>query len=251
MELAVSPIDFAREWDAAMPESSSHLPDQALMRRVQAGEAALFAELVRRYQPALLRVARSRLGRTDWAEDAVQETFLAAFKGRHTYREAYSFRTWLWTILLNQCRRSWSGQSREPRVLCWTDEAGGGAQTPLDLARAANPAEQPLERLLARERVDLLETSLAALPTAQADALRLRFFGGLKFEEIADAMQCSLGTAKNRVRWGLMRLADHVHALRNEADAASQTSARRGEISSSAFPSSDFNPEPLHRPERD
>jgi sigma-70-like protein len=89
------------------------------------------------------------------------------------------------------------------------------------------------------------------LPTAQADALRLRFFGGLKFEEIADAMQCSLGTAKNRVRWGLMRLADHVHALRNEADAASQTPERRGEISSSAFPSSDFNPEPLHRPKRD
>jgi RNA polymerase sigma-70 factor (ECF subfamily) len=42
----------------------------------------------------------------------------------------------------------------------------------------------------------------------QADALRLRFFGGLKFQEIADAMQCSLNTAKNRVRWGLMRMAE-------------------------------------------
>ncbi|HVX62481.1 MAG TPA: RNA polymerase sigma factor [Pirellulales bacterium] len=203
-----------------MPESDSTLPDQALMRRVQAGQTAMFAELVRRYQPALLRVARSRLGRDDWAEDVVQETFLAAFKGRDTYREPYSFRTWLWTILLNKCRRSWSGQSRQPHVICWTDEAAGGDRPPLDEARPANQAEQPLERVLARERVDLLEASLASLPTAQADALRLRFFGGLKFEEIAETMQCSLGTAKNRVRWGLLRLADSVHALRQE-DASS------------------------------
>jgi RNA polymerase sigma-70 factor (ECF subfamily) len=78
---------------------------------------------------------------------------------------------------------------------------------------------QPLERLLALEQADLLETSLAALPTVQADALRLRFFGGLKFEEIAETMNCSLGTAKNRVRWGLMRMADRVYSLRQERGA--------------------------------
>lgn len=198
----------------SMPEASRTLPDQELMRRVQAGETALFAEIVRRYQPALLRVARSRLGRSDWADDAVQETFLAAYKARDTYRNAFSFRTWLWTILLNQCRRSWSGRARQPRVLCWTDEAPGIEQPSLDEARPADAGEQPLERVLARERSELLEASLAALPAAQADALRLRFFGGLKFEEIAEAMQCSLGTAKNRVRWGLMRMADRSYSLR-------------------------------------
>lgn len=200
------------------PEANARLPDQELMRRIQAGEPGLFAEIVRRYQGALLRVARSRLGRADWAEDAVQETFLAAFKGRDTYRDAYSFRTWLWTILLNQCRRSAHGQARQPRVLCWTDEAPGVAQASLAEARSADLAEQPLERVLARERSELLEASLAALPGAQADALRLRFFGGLKFEEIAAAMQCSLGTAKNRVRFGLIRLADHVYSLRSSQE---------------------------------
>jgi RNA polymerase sigma-70 factor (ECF subfamily) len=208
----------------AMPpsksEASATFSDQELMRRVQQGETALFAEIVRRYQPALLRVAKSRLGRPDWAEDAVQETFLAAFKARDTYRDAYSFRTWMWTILLNKCRRSWSGETREPRVLCWTDEAPGSKQPSLDQARSADSGEQPLERVLARERGELLEASLAALPTVQADALRLRFFGGLKFEEIAETMQCSLGTAKNRVRWGLMRMADRVHSLRTNQEGA-------------------------------
>jgi RNA polymerase sigma-70 factor (ECF subfamily) len=201
-----------------MSESSTGLPDQAVMRRVQAGETALFAEIVRRYQSPLLRVARSRLGRADWAEDAVQETFLAAYKSRHTYREAYSFRTWLWTILLNQCRRSWSGQSRLPRVSCWTDETADGQSNHCG-SQMASEEMQPLERLLALEQADLLETSLAALPTVQADALRLRFFGGLKFEEIAETMNCSLGTAKNRVRWGLMRMADRVYSLRQERGA--------------------------------
>lgn len=202
------------------PEASATFSDQELMRRVQQGETALFAEIVRRYQPALLRVARSRLGRPDRAEDAVQETFLAAFKARDTYRDAYSFRTWLWTILLNKCRRSWGGETREPRVFCWTDEASGHEQPALDQARPAGRGEQPFERVLARERSELLEASLAALPTVQADALRLRFFGGLKFEEIAETMQCSLGTAKNRVRWGLMRMADRVHSLRTNQEGA-------------------------------
>jgi hypothetical protein len=59
--------------------------DATLMRRAQSGETRCFAQLIHRHQPALLRVARSRLGRAELAEDAVQETFLAAYKSRHTY----------------------------------------------------------------------------------------------------------------------------------------------------------------------
>ncbi len=51
---------------------------------------------------------------------------------------------------------------------------------------------------------------LDTLPEDQADALRLRFYGQMKFQEIADALQCSLTTAKNRVRWGLTRLSRMV-----------------------------------------
>jgi RNA polymerase sigma-70 factor (ECF subfamily) len=52
----------------------------------------------------------------------------------------------------------------------------------------------------------MLERMLSDLPLPQADALRLRFFGELKYQEIADTMRCSLSTAKNRVRDGLVRL---------------------------------------------
>lgn len=57
-----------------------------------------------------------------------------------------------------------------------------------------------------KERGELLEQLLTELSEPQADALRLRFYGGLKFQEIADAMGCSLSSVKNRVRWGLEKM---------------------------------------------
>jgi RNA polymerase sigma-70 factor, ECF subfamily len=179
--------------------------DAELVERVRRGERECFAELVRRYQPPLLRVARSRLGRSDWAEDVVQETLLAAFKSCGTYDPHYSFRTWLWTILLNQCYGHYQRRQRSVTIepLEEATEAEQGSEM---------PGGSPLAALLAKERTEQLELLLKQLSDVQADALRLRFFGGLKFQEIADAMPCSLNTAKHRVRLGLIRLAELLEA---------------------------------------
>jgi RNA polymerase sigma-70 factor (ECF subfamily) len=179
--------------------------DGTLVTAVLSGERSAFAVLVQRYQGPLLRVALGRLGLRDWSEDVVQETFLCAFKSLHTYNSRYSFRTWLWTILLNQCRRHQRKRMRGARV--WSDRdlsmAGGSAGiTSDDLG--------PVDSLMVRERNLRLDRMLNQLPSVQADAIRLRFFGGLKFQEIADSMDCSLSTAKNRVRWGLTRLAQLI-----------------------------------------
>lgn len=190
-----------------MSAPHAQLCDQDLMREIQAGQAHHFALLIERYQAPLVRVAESRLGRREWAEEVVQETFLAAYKSRQTYDPTYGFRTWLWTILLNQCRAHWRSRSRAARVATWTDAT---SQTPGGrsiLAQDVADDAEPFAPLVAAERRERLDQLLASLPDVQADALRLRFFGDLKFQEIADAMQCSLGTAKNRVRWGLLRLA--------------------------------------------
>jgi RNA polymerase sigma-70 factor (ECF subfamily) len=144
--------------------------------------------------------------RDSWAEEVVQETFLAAYKWKHTYDERFSFRTWLWTILLNQCRAHLARHARTPRVVTWSDEACEAEQAGILQASLDRGGEAPGDRLLAEERTELLNQLLAKLPAAQADALRLRFFGDFTFQEIADALSCSLGTAKNRVRWGLTRL---------------------------------------------
>ncbi len=182
--------------------------DAALMRCAQDGRQDAFAEIARRYQTALVRVARSRLGREDWAEEAAQETLMAALRSRHTYDASRGFRTWLWTILLNQCTAVRRRQTRAGRVANWTDRTESSDDpAPID-HHALDPAATPLAALLTKERAEMLDRLLAQLSEPQADALRLRFFAALKFQEIADAMDCALLTAKNRVKAGLLKLSE-------------------------------------------
>lgn len=185
------------------------LSDGTLIAAVLAGETDQFAQLVERYQGQLFRAARSRMGRPDWAEDVVQETFLCVFKSLHTYNSQYSFRTWLWTILLNQCRRQLKKFSRGLFIGAWSQSTGDD-DLRATLAEQLKSDEAPSARMATKERSELLDSLLAKLPEGQADALRLRFFGGLKFQEIAETMECSLSTAKNRVRWGLTKLAEYL-----------------------------------------
>jgi RNA polymerase sigma-70 factor (ECF subfamily) len=171
--------------------------DSELMLAVQAGCEDRFEELVRRYRPRLYRAALSKVGQP-FAEDIVQETLLAAFAGRKTFRSEYAFSTWIWTLFLNVCRRSGKRRAQEQAAISALAGSGRTADCASPLALAA---------LLAEERRELLHALLDELPEAEADALRLRFFGGLKFDEIAAAMQSSLGGAKLRVKRGLLRLA--------------------------------------------
>lgn len=191
------------------------LDDAEIMLRVQRGQVELFDQLVVRYRRALLRVASSKLGDVAWAEDVVQDAFLAAYAARHTYDARFSFRTWLWTILLNGCRRQLKRRSRKPNLHAASFLGGSEGDEPW----FSEPADDRsgLDQLLREERQEQLVRLLEELPEVQADALRLRFFGGLKFDEIARAMQCSLNGAKMRVRKGLLRLAQRLHEEEDEA----------------------------------
>jgi RNA polymerase sigma-70 factor (ECF subfamily) len=183
------------------------LVDADIMEQVQRGRTELFDQLVDRYRDRLLRFAAGKLGDRTRAEDVVQETFLAVFAARHTYDPRFAFSTWIWTILLNLCRREWRGRRREAGRL-WSTAL---SQRRDGLSKVgAVTLETGLSALLQTEQQELLHALLEELPEAEADALRLRFFGGLKFEEIAEAMQSSLSGAKVRVKKGLQRLADRV-----------------------------------------
>jgi RNA polymerase sigma-70 factor (ECF subfamily) len=176
--------------------------DSQLMRRVQDGEFRCFDVLVERYRPALLRVAAGMLADAALAEDVVQETFLAVFAARHTFNPAFHFRTWLWTILLNFCRRHRAQRGRQPEQ--FVRSARANSEGPA-ITEAQTP-ETALSALLQRERSEQLQHLLSELPEVQADAIRLRFFAGLTYHEIAQSMGVSLGGAKLRVRAGLTKL---------------------------------------------
>jgi RNA polymerase sigma-70 factor, ECF subfamily len=180
--------------------------DGSLIAAALAGEEAAFALLAERYRGPLMKAAQSRLGRRELAEEAVQEAFLCAHRWLGTYDSRYSFRTWLWTIVLNQCSRL---GKREARQIGLSEPAVHLAG---DCNDEVGQEASPLEVLLAREQADRLHQLLARLPEVQADALRLRFFGGLSFAEVATAMGCSEPGAKHRVKTGLLKLAQWMQA---------------------------------------
>jgi RNA polymerase sigma-70 factor (ECF subfamily) len=183
-----------------------HSSDGSLIAAALTGDEAAFALLVERYRAPLMKAAHSRLGRRELAEEAVQEACLCAHRWLGTYDSRYSFRTWLWTILLNQCSRLAKREARQVSL----------SEPPIYLAseygNEAGQEASPLEVLLAREQADRLHQLLARLPEVQADALRLRFFGGLSFSEVAAAMGCSEPGAKHRVKSGLLKLAQWMQA---------------------------------------
>lgn len=181
-------------------------PDSQLMSDVQRGCLESFEELVRRYREPLVRVAASKLGDRAWAEDVVQETFLAVYAARRTYNAQFSFRTWLWTILLNLCRRQLKRRGRAGSQVLSVGVMWDRTVANLEPATT----ETGLTTLLRIERQERVAALLDQLPEADADALRLRFYGELKFEEIAEAMNSSVSGAKQRVRRGLQALAERL-----------------------------------------
>lgn len=176
--------------------------DQRTVAAVLAGDRQSFARLVQQYRGPLLHLAKSRLGTEDLAEDAVQDTFIAAFRSLHTYKPEFSFRTWLWTIHLNQCRRHGSRLAKRPRQSTLDASGQPWAQSSADLP--------PEMAAMFVERTNLINSLLLELTDVQADAIRLRFFGQLKYREIAEAMNSSLGAAKQRVKLGLIAIGEQL-----------------------------------------
>jgi RNA polymerase sigma-70 factor (ECF subfamily) len=144
-----------------MAEFDGNSPDGLLVAAALDGDSEAFALLTRRYAAALLRVAHSRLRSRELAEEAVQETLLCAHRWLSTYDSRYSFRTWLWTILLNQCTR----QARREARHC------GSSTDYLNVSTIeGRDGGEPLHQLLVRENSERIHQLLARLPTPQADA---------------------------------------------------------------------------------
>ena len=75
--------------------------DEVLVDRLRAGDESAFVELVRRYQPRLLRVAEATVGRGSVAQEVTQDTWLAVFRGIDRFEGRSSFKSWLFTVLVN------------------------------------------------------------------------------------------------------------------------------------------------------
>lgn len=157
-----------------------------------AGDRSAFATLFDRYAPRLLRLMQRDLGRSEDANDLVQQTFLHLHRARRDFRPGAALRPWLFTIALNLKRQHFRRKGRRP-------------ETSLDAEESIEPVE-PRAGPEGRVRDVQVRAALGHLPEAQREVIVLHWFEGLSFREIADVVGASQPAVKVRAHRGYNKL---------------------------------------------
>ena len=182
------------------------LPDEALMRRYQAGDASAFAVLMRRHLGRLFNFIARHTSNRATAEDLSQEVFLRVVERAADFKHEARFTTWLYTIARNQCIDHLRKASlrKHPSL----DDGGPGEDhVPLRERLANESAGSSGERVAMDHEVkDRILVGLAKLPEEQREVFLLRELGNLPFQEIALVTGVSENTVKSRMRYALERL---------------------------------------------
>lgn len=175
--------------------------EERLVEASRHSDLTAFNALVERYQTPVYNLCLRLLGAPQAAEDATQESFLAAFRAIRGFRGG-SFRAWLFRIAANACYDELRRRRRRPLSLEAQKEALGEA------ADVADGAASPLERAQQAETSRVVRQALLALPDDQRLAVIMRDLQDFTYEEIARATSASLGTVKSRIARGRARLRD-------------------------------------------
>jgi RNA polymerase sigma-70 factor (ECF subfamily) len=162
---------------------NGQLDDTILVRAAQNGDVDAFEELVRRHQASVYRVALRILGSSADAQDAVQETFIRAWRALPHFRHDSTISTWLYRIATRRALHRIAAR-RTTETLDEVEPEGG-----------PDPADSA-ER---RERLRAVTHAIANLPPEQRAALVLREFEGLSYQEVADILGAGLPAIKTRI----------------------------------------------------
>lgn len=169
------------------------LDDEALTRLAKQGENPAFDILLGRYRSYLKRYLLSLIADPDAADDILQDTFIKVYTSIHQYRGEASFKSWLFVI----ARNSWKNYLRSHQYQTHIDQHKDVYD--LDIASEQSPENA----LIQQQQSKLIHVAIDALPTKQRTTLSLRINRQLPFAHIADAMQCSLSTAKANHYYGV------------------------------------------------
>lgn len=169
--------------------------DQLLVKRVQKGDRAAFDVLVGKYQHRII----SLIGRyvSDHAEamDVAQEAFIKAYRALKNFRGDSAFYTWMYRIAINTAKNHLVAQSRRPPQ---SDiDAADAEQFHFDSRLKENAS--PEHELLREELEQTIYAAIEALPEDLRTAITLRELEGMSYEEIAEAMDCPIGTVRSRI----------------------------------------------------
>jgi RNA polymerase sigma-70 factor (ECF subfamily) len=169
--------------------------DHDLVKRVQAGERNAFDLLVRKYQYRLAALVRRYIRDEAEAEDVVQESFVRAWRALPAFRGDAQFYTWLYRIAVNTAKNHLVSLGRRPATEDIDDEEAGAVREAERLHDVATPEHEALRN----EMEALVLAAVDRLAPELREALTLREVEGLSYDEIAERMQCPIGTVRSRI----------------------------------------------------
>ncbi|CBL44514.1 RNA polymerase sigma-24 factor [gamma proteobacterium HdN1] len=169
--------------------------DQLLVERVQRGDKRAFDLLVRKYQHRVIAVINRYVRDPDEAMDIAQETFVKAYRALDRFRGESAFYTWIFRIAVNTAKNFIVARGRRPPDADVAIEDAEYHDGGIALHELANPENQ----LFRDELEQAVQRALDKLPEDLRAAVTLREFDGLSYEEIAEVMDCPIGTVRSRI----------------------------------------------------
>ncbi len=181
------------------PSAPADDSDAMLVERTVAGDQRAFELLVIKYQRRIQRLIGRMVRDVDLVDDIAQETFIRAYRALHQFRGDAQFYTWLYRIAVNTAKKFLLELKRDPTV---TQTALSSHDDDDETFRPRNEPstdESPESVLAAKEIAQAVNAALEALPEDLKQAITLREMDGLSYEDIAEVMNCPIGTVRSRI----------------------------------------------------
>ncbi len=183
----------------ASPPTSADT-DLMLVERTVAGDQKAYELLVLKYQRRIERLIGRMVRDADLVEDIAQETFIRAYRALAQFRGEAQFYTWLYRIAVNTAKKALVDLKRDPLVSESALRGGGDDEDETSaVENELTSAETPETVLAAKEIAAAVNSAMEALPEDLRQAVTLREIEGLSYEEIADVMNCPIGTVRSRI----------------------------------------------------
>lgn len=177
-------------------KSSEREVDQRLVEKAQKGDKQAFEELVRKYERKLFRLLSRFIRDQAEVEDVAQETFIKAYRALPAFRGDSAFYTWLYRIGTNTAKNFLMSQGR--RAPTSTSFDSEEAETFEDGERLRD-INTPESLLLSKQIAKTIDLAMESLPDELRTAITLREIEGMSYEEIAEIMNCPIGTVRSRI----------------------------------------------------
>ena len=169
--------------------------DQALVEKVQQGDKKAFDMLVIKYQQKVANIVARYIRDPVESLDVTQEAFIKAYRALPKFRGDSAFYTWLYRIAINTAKNYLVSQSRRPPG----SDVDAESAEQIDSGERLKDRASPESILLSDEIATTVRNAIEDLPEELKTAITLRELEGLSYEEIAEAMDCPIGTVRSRI----------------------------------------------------